>query len=59
MDNILGIKSLWDHPEHPINVLEIIDGPDSWGLIRIKYKIKRGRKPYTLWCYPSDLKDVL
>ena len=48
-------KMLWGGM---INYIRIIDGPDSWGLIRIEYKLIHGKKIYTLWCNPEDLKDV-
>jgi DNA-binding NarL/FixJ family response regulator len=39
-------------------IIRIIEGPDAWGLIRIEFKIKYGRKLHTFWCYPEDLKEV-
>jgi hypothetical protein len=56
MDNITGLKLLNWAKGLKINVIRILDGPDSFGLIQIEYKVIHGKKFYTLWCYPEDLK---
>ena len=55
-DNLIGLKNLAWGNGSIINVLRILKNADSWGLIQIEYKVKHGKKKYTLYCYPEDLK---